>query len=65
MIHSAVFCEGFVARDKVQLKNGRLLEGIISQQTDEYITIAIEGGAEIKISRDTIQYIKSASLESI
>ncbi len=50
-------------RDKVYLKNGRLLEGTIMRETDDYIKITVENGSEIKIDRASIQFIKKATQE--
>jgi len=51
--------------DRIFLKNGRMIEGSIVQEKDDYIKIKVDGISDIKISRDNIQYIKKASEDAI
>ncbi len=57
------FGQPVLPRDKVYLKNGRLLEGTIIRETDEFVKITVESGSEIKIDRVNIQFIKKAASE--
>jgi|GEM_PF-3286822 len=57
--------ENKLTRDRIFLKNGRLIEGVILQEKDDYIKIKIDGVSDIKIPRDNIQYIKKASEETL
>lgn len=56
---------GAVPRDKVYLKNGRLIEGTITSETDANIKLIVDGVSEIKIPRETIQFIKKVPKEVI
>lgn len=62
---SAVCSQHAVPKDRVYLKNGRLLEGVITEEEDSYIKINIDEVSDIKISRDSIQYIKKVPSEVI
>lgn len=52
-------------QDKVYLKNGRIIDGAIIEENEDFIKIAIDEISEIKIPRDSIQYIKKISREAI
>ncbi|RJP59159.1 MAG: serine protease [Candidatus Auribacter fodinae] len=51
--------------DKVYLKNGRIIEGSILDENEDFIRISIDDISEIKIPRDSIQYIKKISEQTL
>ncbi|MCD6459154.1 trypsin-like peptidase domain-containing protein [bacterium] len=56
--NNILFSQSIISKDKVFLKNGRLINGNIVREEESFIKIKLENGSEIKISRESIKYIK-------
>ena len=65
LMHGSVFSQSVISKDRVFLKNGRLINGNIVNEEDTFIRIKLTNGSEVKISRESIQYIKRSKPETI
>jgi len=61
----SVFSQSMISKDKVFLKNGRLINGNIVKEEETFIRIKLQSGSVVKISRESIKYIKKLQPEVI
>lgn len=59
-LFAAIFFPRFAFADQVHLKNGSVLEGTITKETDQYVEVRLAYGT-VKFARDSILKIEKAS----